>query len=190
MTTNRIRSDRRYVRADDAICEALKELLKAKPLDAITMSELARAAGISRSTLYSHFDNVMDAYAKLVQNFYMQSQTLSEHFACEACREGKEVRPFCDCLRNAQDYKSVVRDGRFLQATLASDDALAHSETASALTDAGVPVDIAEAIVVFQMSGCYAVATSKFGRTSDWSRYQEAIDLFVKGGMHAMGVKL
>lgn len=183
-------ADARYVRAQAALCDALAELLQRKPLDAITMTELAAQAGVSRSTLYAHFGNVMDAYRATVAAFYEQTQDLSEHFSCTTCRDGHAVHPFCEQLRSAGPYRGVVHDSCFLPTALAAQEGAGPNATCEQLEAAGVPADIAEAIFRFQMSGCYAVATSEFGRRADWPRFQEALDRFIRGGMEALGVRL
>lgn len=182
--------DARYARAEAALCDALAELLQKKPLDAVSMSELAEQAGVSRSTLYAHFDNVMDAYRATVAAFYERTQDLSEHFSCTTCRDGHAVHPFCEQLRGAGPYRGVVRDSRFLPTALASQEGASSNATCEQLEAAGVPADVAEAIFRFQMSGCYAIATSEFGRRADWPRFQEALDRFIRGGMEALGVRL
>ena len=42
------------------ICEALIDHTKAKPLSEITVSDLSRNFGISRTTFYRLFDNTVD----------------------------------------------------------------------------------------------------------------------------------
>ncbi len=183
-------ADARYARAEAALCGALAELLQKKPLDAVTMSELAEQAGVSRSTLYAHFGNVMDAYRAAVATFYEHTQDLNEHFSYTTCRDGHAVHPFCERLRGAGPYHGVVRDSRFLPTTLALQEGATSNATCQQLEAAGVPADIAESIYRFQMSGCYAVATSEFGRRADWPRFQEALDRFIRGGLEALGVRL
>ncbi len=51
-------SDERYCTAEDAIYDAFFLLLKEKPLEKITVSDVIKKAGIVRSTFYNHYENV------------------------------------------------------------------------------------------------------------------------------------
>ena len=52
--------DARFERCGEAIRQALLRLLVGKRIEDVSMSELAREAGVSRSTLYAHYGNVLD----------------------------------------------------------------------------------------------------------------------------------
>ena len=60
--------DARFERCGEAIRQALLRLLVGKRIENVSMSELAREAGVSRSTLYAHYGNVQDVYAALVDS--------------------------------------------------------------------------------------------------------------------------
>lgn len=49
-------NDPRYVRVRGQLREAARRLVPAKPADAITVAELTREAGVSRTTFYQHGD--------------------------------------------------------------------------------------------------------------------------------------
>lgn len=57
--------DRRNQKSINAIRNAMTRLLKDKPLNEITMTELGRTADINRSTLYSYYDNPQEIFSKL-----------------------------------------------------------------------------------------------------------------------------
>lgn len=50
--------DERYSVAEEAIYDAFFLLLKEKPLDKITVSDVIKKAGIVRSTFYNHYENI------------------------------------------------------------------------------------------------------------------------------------
>ena len=64
-----IKNNSRNARTTSSIKRALLDLLNRKSLDAVTMSELAREAQVSRSTLYQHYGNVHEVYAAVVSDF-------------------------------------------------------------------------------------------------------------------------
>ena len=52
--------DNRKVRTRQALQKAMVELLAEKDFDAITTSQLAKTAGISRSSFYTHYKDKYD----------------------------------------------------------------------------------------------------------------------------------
>lgn len=58
--------DRRIGKTDNAIFEALQSLSESKPLSQITVTDVARAANITRKTFYDHFPSVTDAYQAFI----------------------------------------------------------------------------------------------------------------------------
>ena len=59
--------DRRVERTKRHIYLAFFELLKKKPMDEITITELANAADIDRRTFYTHYHTVIDVYDEFMQ---------------------------------------------------------------------------------------------------------------------------
>ncbi|MCR5748351.1 MAG: TetR/AcrR family transcriptional regulator [Lachnospiraceae bacterium] len=51
-------SDERYCTAEDAIFDAFFLLMKEKPLERITVSDVIKKAGIVRSTFYNHYESI------------------------------------------------------------------------------------------------------------------------------------
>lgn len=182
--------DPRYIQSEQSICNALARLLEEKSLQGITMSELAREANVSRGTLYAHFNNVGEAYERAVELFYEQIQTLDEHFSCAMCRGDKPVHAYCERLRNAGTYTSIVTDERFLPTTVRRIDPARFHDLEAKLREAGVPKQLAHSVYLFQMSGCHAVATSVDVSDAEWREYQDILDRFIRGGLAALGVEL
>ena len=60
-------SDRRARRTKKALMDALLELLREKPLTAITVTELAKRADVNRATFYTHYQDVYDMYDHLIE---------------------------------------------------------------------------------------------------------------------------
>lgn len=181
--------DARYEKSAKAIKQALLRLLAGKRLEDVSMSELARAAGVSRSTLYAHYGNVQDVYAALVAEFLGGLRSLESHLHCGDCaRSGS--RPFCVALREAGVYAPVVRDERFLPMLFALvEQGSFASGTANMFSGLGVSRMQAEALYRFQMSGCYAVALADVS-AGEWDVIQRTLDAFIRGGINAVKVRL
>ncbi len=59
-TTQKHNSDKRVIRTKKAIRNALFELMEAKSIDDISISELTAAANVNRRTFYTHYRNMTD----------------------------------------------------------------------------------------------------------------------------------
>lgn len=163
------------------IKDALLGQLGERRLDAISMSSIAAAAHVSRSTLYVHYPNVFAIFEDAVADFGRNLRELDSQLDCacgpSAVEDGK--RPFCVALRDAGKYEHLVRDPLFLPTLL---------ETRALLDERGeLPRDLEERdglnhdLRIFQMSGCYAVAM-RTPRDAEWAPKQRQIDAFVRSG--------
>lgn len=181
--------DARSEKSIDAVKGALLRLLVAKRLEDISMSELAREAGVSRSTLYSHFGNVLDVYAVLVVDVAGNMRSLGTHLHCSDCVE-EGSRPFCQVLREAGDYAPVVRDARFLPMMFAlAEQGGIGGGALNLYAQLGMSRLQANALFRFQISGCYAVALADVS-PGEWDVVQRTLDAFVRGGIAAVRVPI
>lgn len=69
------KTDRRSRKTRAALVDALMSLLKEKPLQSITVTELTELADVNRATFYIHFQDVYDMYA------YVRKEL------CDICRD-------------------------------------------------------------------------------------------------------
>lgn len=181
--------DARVEKSVEAVKQALLRLLVAKRLEDVSMSELAREAGVSRSTLYAHFGNVPDVYAVLVLDVLRGLRPLGVHLHCSDCVESG-TRPFCMLVRDAGAYDPVVRDARFLPMMFDMvDQGIVPSSTANIYAQLGMSRMQANALLRFQISGCYAVALADVS-PGEWDVVQRTLDAFIRGGINAVRVPL
>lgn len=179
--------DIRTVRTVEDIKSSLLRVLEHKTLAEATVAEVARGAGIGRSTFYVHFASLRDVYDDLVRDFEGDVQTLSEHFGCETCRGDRAIEPMCDRVRHAGRYAGVVADPQFVSAWIRDVPSSTREEYFSRLRAAGLTKQQAEAVFRFHMSGCLAVARSELGEDDSWPEIQRALDAFVSGGLANVG---
>ena len=171
-------------RTDDAVQQALIRLIAKKPLSDVTVSELAREAGVSRSTIYGHYDNVADVYDALVDEVSKDMAPLMSQVMCSSSF-GASKRPFCALIRNAGELAPVVDDARFADAVLSRGWTQEGHDLYDVLLGAGYSDEQARAVCAFQMSGCLSAARSVKASDEDWAAIRAVIDRFILGGIAA-----
>ena len=95
-------------------------------------------------------------------------------------------KPFCVAIRESVELRPLLRDPRFLPLLLDK-----ISEEGSSLDSRGVYRSLglgevqARSVLLFQMSGCYAVALSDIP-AGEWRCVQQELDTFIRGGMASL----
>ena len=177
-------ADVRVERTLASIKGAMLALLEEKRLSEISMAELARAAGVSRATLYSHYPNTREVFTELVGDYCRHVRSLPAQLRRSECA-GECRRPFCMTIRAAGPFQPLVLAPGFMGAYL--DYVLSGPEADEALAPylaAGVTHSQAQALFTFQMTGCYTAAI--LNADVKWAASQQAIDQFIRGGLQAL----
>ena len=119
--------DRRVMYTKMFLKESLLELMKEKPVDKITPTELCRKANINRNTFYSHYYTPRDVLSEIeteVSNQIidsLQNQFTSEDIAIsemlnEICRIIYEKQDFCKILLSengdAAFFETIINMGK------------------------------------------------------------------------------
>lgn len=63
----------------DRIIDALQQLLESKQMESITVSEIAKVAGIGKGSVYYYFSSKVDIYEALIERNYKQLLETSKH---------------------------------------------------------------------------------------------------------------
>lgn len=108
-------SDIRNKRTERAICQAMLDLMKEKPFARLSVTDVATAAGISRSTFYAHYANLEEVFSALVREFHDTVRNLGVHLHCAADIEDANMqkRPYCMALRDAGSFEPLVKDPHY-----------------------------------------------------------------------------
>lgn len=64
-----MKTDRRVIKTEKALETALLKLMRGKPIEQITTTELCREAGINRNTFYAHYPNPMNLLERIEDEF-------------------------------------------------------------------------------------------------------------------------
>ena len=113
--------DRRVARTKRNIYAAFFSLLQKKPMNEITVTELAKAADIDRKTFYAHYQTVQDVFEEFKQSVYDRvMEILAE---CEArgadTEDGFDFVYFYDALHeimteNLAFFEKLSKDTGFM----------------------------------------------------------------------------
>ena len=98
--------------SQDQIANTLLALMKEKPYDEISVSELCRCAGISRQTFYSLYQSKENVVIRILQNYYcyMPAEHLPENEldpgdpSLNSCRMEVFCRDYCRYLTDHADF--------------------------------------------------------------------------------------
>ena len=178
------KEDRRNEQSKKAIKDGLLKVLESKPLAQAGVSEVVRAAGISRSTFYVHYNNLQEVFADLVNEMHVETRTLKEQLNCQECQAG-QARPFCTLVRDEGRYAPLVRDPYFMRASTSGRGLGFERDVYEDLARSGMPGYVAEAIFQFQMNGCYAAARY-VNDDEQWTQVRAALDTFIAAGLKAL----
>ena len=66
------KNDSKYFYAAELMNQALISLLEKKDIEFITVTEIAKKAGVNRSTFYLHYDNVYELLEETIENLNKQ----------------------------------------------------------------------------------------------------------------------
>ena len=190
-------------RTDEAIKRGFRQVLAHKPLSRMSISEVARAAGVSRSTFYAHYANLGELYEAAVADFAAEISPLMPQIGCAACdarcadagagdagvagtgaaHAGRER--LCEALRDPGEHAAVVDEERFVGTFLSEKATLSGHDLFAVLTSAGYGVAEARALCRFQLGGCIIAARGAHADDAEWDGIRELLDTFIEGGLRA-----
>lgn len=98
--------DRRIKNTKEKVRMCFVELLRIKPIDEITVTELCEKRDINRATFYKYYENQYDLLDKLEQDYIREilddiEKSGSEEFPML-------IRPIIEKVKSTQDYFSIL----------------------------------------------------------------------------------
>lgn len=73
------REDRRTLYSKKMIRESLYELMKEKPLNKISVTEICQRADVNRSTFYAYYTDIYDLHQKIINDFFSLQKNVIKH---------------------------------------------------------------------------------------------------------------
>ena len=98
-------TDIRVVRTQNALLEALEELIKTKKLSCISITELCSKAGINRNTFYYHYNNI---YELLDENKQIMIDELNEILTNNKTSNKEALINLCKCIKKHPKFLSIL----------------------------------------------------------------------------------
>lgn len=175
-------ADQRKEKTQRAIKSALLRLMERGPSARVSVAELAREAGVSRSSFYNHYAGVHEVYDALVDDFDAGNLSIAEGLKCGTCSSDRV--PLCIRLRNAGELAPLVSDPGFLPALMAR---IATTELGlgGMARSEGLGSVQASSLAAFQLAGCYAAAMA-LPPDADWEPSRCAIDRLISTGVSSL----
>ena len=180
------KTDRRTRYTCQTIKDILLEELKTKPYSKITVTEICKKAEMNRGTFYLHYYDIDDVLNDILEDFLSDTSSVLDHVLCPY--KLNCTYPFCEKIRSASHYQVLFFDdvtaARMLEklADLGKEDFITRLMKNSLLT-----FEQAEAVFYFQMNGCLAINRMMLkNQCTDWTKIQQTIDQFIKGGLESM----
>lgn len=110
------KTDRRVIRTKKAIYEALTELMTKKPLEQITVTDIARKADINRKTFYTYYSAPDDVINETINNSLKAFAADMEHF--DFSRSEKDPQYAEDFMKEHRPESPFREGGRLLESNL------------------------------------------------------------------------
>ncbi len=182
------KTDRRTLCTCAAIRDALLSLLAEKEYTDISVSDLCRAAEISRGTFYLHYDNISQVLGELFDGALENIQSVLVQIGCESAEEEKCALPLCRFLRENRKYRplffSESLQGQLIERIMASG---WESFREKLGRRSGERDEVLRALFCFQLNGCLAVSRQNVGLPdAEWAQIRCRIDGFLRSGFQAL----
>ena len=118
-----VKTDRRVLYTKMFLKESLLELMKEKPVDKITPTELCRKAQINRNTFYTHYYTARDVLVEIETEFSTQIiDSLSSRFTAENIDIPQMLDEICRMIYEKQDFCKILLsengDAAFLEGVI------------------------------------------------------------------------
>lgn len=173
-----IKQDKRVLASVELICGGMKDCLAKKKFEDITISDLQRASGVSRSTFYRSFDRMEDVLALMCDRVFEEAlstagDNVSETVFSTWFRHADMVETIVGIKRADVLYDSLFRCVGILRTEEGGSSAMA---------------DYFISIIVSTMMGIMITWVERGKREGEKELKKMILDCF--GAMHLIGISL
>lgn len=105
------KDDRRTVYSKRMIRESLYELMKEKPLNKISVTEICQKADVNRSTFYAYYTDIYDLHQQIIKEFFSLQKTVIKHIKTALSdKNSMEEITYTDFYEIVYNYLQTVSD--------------------------------------------------------------------------------
>ncbi len=172
--------------AEERIRASLLRMLEDLPLDRITVKSLCGAAGVSRGTFYSRYDNLDDLVDSLMDEA-LREEPSPIPYRCNF-RNGEQYNcPYgiCDKIHARPEFAAIFFNESLTGRVIEKIASMSRDKYVDAITmQCDLTREDAESIFYFQLNGCLAVNKIVFrDRDQQWEHNRDLIAGFIQGGL-------
>lgn len=177
--------DRRTKYTKDIIKKSLLKMVKKKPFEKITVTEICKMCEINRGTFYIHYCDLYDVLDDLLDEMFQETSSIFSHLDLINNKESKQCTyPLCKMIQENPKYSDLLLNDSLSNYIIDKMISLQKDEYISNLISLyKLSYTQAEAILIFQINGCLAVNKHMYKNNEKWCEIQNTIDNFIKCGL-------
>ena len=123
--------DRRTRYSKRVIREALYELMKERPLNKITVTQICETADVNRSTFYAYYTDIYDLHTSIIKEFYgLQRVFMNRALAVLEGKDDITALTVAEFREISSIYLETVRENKDLTSSFSTGTACRKSWTA------------------------------------------------------------
>lgn len=187
---NKHKTDRRTIYTLNVIKDAFLKLIEQMPYNQIKVTELCREAGITRSTFYSHYDNLTDVLNELLDEALLFTNTtepqppVDENISIDTLKENESLLPACQRIADSPKYHNLLMDSSLSDYIIGR--IIKHEKTRtvpSIQKRTGLDESQAELLFIYAIHGSFAINKKHhFIKNEAWYRDLKVLNQFTSGG--------
>lgn len=176
-------NDRRTRYTRSVIKQSLLELLREKPFEKITVTEICKVGDLNRGTFYLHYYDTWDVLDNLITDALSDTSDIIDHVLCphrEVCGY-----PLCEKIQGNPTYHLLFLDETASSRMLNKIAECSKERFVTYLMDnSTLTQEQAESVFYFQIHGCMTVNRMMLkNHCTDWQSIQAVIDRYIRGGL-------
>ena len=177
--------DRRTKYTKDIIKKSLLKMVKKKPFEKITVTEICKMCEINRGTFYIHYCDLYDVLDDLLDEMFQETSSIFSHLDLINNKESKQCTyPLCKMIQENPKYSDLLLNDSLSNYIIDKMISLQKDEYISNLISLyKLSYKQAEAILIFQINGCLAINKHMYKNNENWCEIQNTIDNFIKCGL-------
>lgn len=184
------KTDRRTLYTINVVKDAFIDLIKTDGYLGISVAKLCREAEITRSTFYSHFDNLDDVLNSVLDDALMvtdnhEDVTLeSEDLSINYLKENESQLAACQRVADSNKYHELLMDptlSEYIIGRIISHER--HKMIPAIQKETGLNESDAEKIFIYTVHGSFAInRMNGFIKDGNWYHDLQLLNKFTNGG--------